>query len=170
MRRTRVHRLNMLVVLGMGCAALPFPKTDKPLLVWNASPSVPTGLYRAAFRPPRTGALAILRLPEPHKVIAERRGYLRPGALLIKWVAAVAGDRVCRYGTLVTINGQLAANAQASDGAARPLPVWRGCTRLGAGQIFVLSSTPGSFDSRYFGPVDPTHIVGTATPVWVLAR
>ena len=170
MRRTWVRRLCTLMLLGMGCFGLLYPKTSTPLLVWNASPSVPIGLYRPAYRPPRTGALGILRLAEPYKAIAERRGYLKPGALLIKWVAAVAGDRVCRYGTLVTINGQLAANAQASDGAARPLPVWRGCTRLGAGQIFVLSSTPGSFDSRYFGPVDPTHIVGTATPVWVLAR
>ena len=170
MGRTRVRRLCTLMLLGMGCFGLLCPKASTPLLVWNASPSVPIGLYRPAFRPPRTGALAILRLTEPHKAIAERRGYLRPGALLIKWVAAVAGDRICRHGPLVTINGRLAARARASDAAARSLPVWRGCTRLGAGQIFVLSGAPGSFDSRYFGPVDPTHIVGTATPVWVLAR
>ena len=160
----------MLVLVAMGCFGLLCPKASTPLLVWNASPSVPIGLYRLAFRPPRTGALAILRIPEPHKALAERRGYLGPRAQLIKWVAAVTGDRVCRYGSLVMINGRLAARARAADAAARSLPAWRGCTRLGAGQIFVLSAAAGSFDSRYFGPVDPTHIVGTATPVWVLAR
>ena len=160
----------MLVLVAMGCAALLYPTADKPRLVWNASPSVPTGLYQVGSRSPRTGTLAVIRLPEPVNVLAEVRSYLRPRALLIKWVAAVAGDRVCRHSTLVTINGRLAAHARASDAAARPLPAWRGCTRLGAGQIFVLSVAPGSFDSRYFGPLDPTHIMGTATPVWVFAR
>jgi conjugative transfer signal peptidase TraF len=170
MTRPRVHRLDMLVLVGMGCAALLCPKASTPLLVWNASPSVPIGFYRAALRPPRTGALAILRLREPHRALAEVRGYLGPRALLIKWVAAVAGDRVCRYGSLVTINARLAAHARASDAAARPLPAWQGCTRLSAGQIFVLSAAPGSFDSRYFGPVDGTDVVGTAAPIWTLAR
>ena len=172
MRRARVHRLSLLVLVlvGMGCAALLCPKANTPLLVWNASPSVPIGLYRAALRPPRTGALAILRLREPHRALAELRGYLAPRALLIKWVAAAAGDRVCRYGSLVTINGRPAAHARASDAAARPLPAWQGCTRLAAGQIFVLSGAPGSFDSRYFGPVDARDVVGTPAPVWTLVR
>ena len=170
MGTTRVRRLCTLLLLGMGCCGLVCPKATTPLLVWNASPSVPIGLYRPAFRPPRTGALAVIRLPEARKALAERRGYLRPGALLIKWVAAVTGDRVCRYGSLVMINGRPAAHARASDAAARSLPAWRGCTRLGAGQIFVLSGAAGSFDSRYFGPVDATQVMGTAEPVWVLVR
>jgi conjugative transfer signal peptidase TraF len=160
----------MLVLVAMGCAALLCPTADKPRLVWNASPSVPTGLYQVGSRPPRTGTLAVIRLPEPVKVLAEGRGYLGPRALLIKWVAAVAGDRVCRHSSLITINGRFAARARASDAAARPLPGWHGCTRLGAGQIFVLSRAPGSFDSRYFGPVDAAHVLGTATPIWTLAR
>jgi type IV secretory pathway protease TraF len=33
--------------------------------------------------------------------------------------------------------------------------------------IFVVSHEPSSFDSRYFGPVERRHIVGTVVPVWV---
>jgi type IV secretory pathway protease TraF len=59
-----------------------FPKAGAPVLLWNASPSVPIGLYRLTFRPPLTGALGVIRLPEPLRILAETRGYLRKGVLL----------------------------------------------------------------------------------------
>jgi len=68
---------------------------------------------------------------------------------------------------LVTINGRVAAQASSADPAGRLLPSWSGCFRLTSTDIFVLSLDPGSFDSRYFGPVERRHIVGTAVPVWV---
>ena len=42
-----------------------------------------------------TGVLAVIRLPEPFDNLASTRGYLPAGALLIKRVAAGAGDLVC---------------------------------------------------------------------------
>jgi conjugative transfer signal peptidase TraF len=124
-------------------------------------------LYRLASRPPRPGALAVIRLPEPVRTLAETRGYLRAGRLLIKPVAAVAGDLVCRHGALITINGQAVAQAKLADTAGRPLPAWSGCIRLADTQVFVLAADPDSFDSRYFGPVDRANVLGTALPVWV---
>jgi type IV secretory pathway protease TraF len=101
------------------------------------------------------------------RILAETRGYLRKGALLIKPVAAAAGDTVCRHGSLVTINGRIAAHARTLDALGRPLPVWSGCFRLAVDQIFVLSADPDSFDSRYMGPINRAHVLDSAQPVWV---
>jgi conjugative transfer signal peptidase TraF len=168
-KATRVprHRLSTLALLAVGSLALTFPKAGAPVLVWNASPSVPIGLYRLTTRPPLTEALAVIRLPEPLRILAETRGYLRRGALLIKPVAAGVGDTVCRHGPLVTINGRIVARARTVDATGRPLPAWSGCRRLAADQIFVLSADPDSFVSRYIGPIDRARVVGFALPVWV---
>ena len=156
-----------MALLALALIALACPKADAPALLWNASASVATGLYRLTSQPPLTGALAVIRLPEPFRTLAETRGYLRAGALLIKPVAAGAGDTVCRHGPLVTINGRVVARASTADPAGRLLPSWSGCFRLAPTDIFVVSQEPDSFDSRYFGPLERRHIVGTAMPVWV---
>jgi conjugative transfer signal peptidase TraF len=161
------HRLCTLALLAVASLAILFPKAGAPVLVWNASPSVPIGLYRLTSRPPRAGALAVIRLPEPLRILAETRGYLGKSALLIKPVAAGAGDTVCRHGPLVTINGRIVARAGTSDAAGRTLPAWSGCFRLAANAIFVLSADPDSFDGRYMGPIDRAHVLGLALPVWV---
>ena len=161
------HRLRTLALLGIALLAILFPRVDAPVVLWNASPSVPIGLYRLTSGPPLTGALAVIRLPDPFRILAETRGYLRNGALLIKPVAAGAGDTVCRRGPLVTINGRMAAHTRTLDAVGRPLPAWSGCFRLAASDIFVLSADPDSFDSRYMGPIDRAHVVGIAQPVWV---
>ena len=101
------------------------------------------------------------------RIFAGARRYLRKGALLIKPIAAGAGQTVCRHGALVTVNGRIVARARTLDAAGRPLPAWSGCFRLAADQIFVLSADPDSFDSRYMGPIDRAHVLGTAQPVRV---
>jgi conjugative transfer signal peptidase TraF len=168
-RATR-RRLCLIALVGIGIVALACPKAGAPILLWNASASVPIGFYGLASRPPRPGALAVIRLPEPVRTLAETRGYLRAGALLIKPVAVDAGAVVCRHGLLVTINGRAAAQAKLADTAARPLPAWSGCIRLADTQVFVLAADPESFDSRYFGPVDRANVLGTALPVWVRTK
>jgi conjugative transfer signal peptidase TraF len=157
----------MLALLGSALLAVLYPKADAPIILWNASPSIPIGLYRLTSRPSQTATLAVIRLPEPLRMLAEARGYLRKGALLIKPVVAGAGDTVCRRGALVTINGRIAARARTLDLAERSLPTWSGCFRLRANDMFVLSADPDSFDSRYMGPIDRADIVGFALPIWV---
>lgn len=74
-------------------------------LVWNVSASVPVGLYRivpeAALCP---GELVAVR-PSPRlaRDIAARR-YVEAGLLLVKPIAALAGQQVCCIGAIVTIN------------------------------------------------------------------
>jgi len=159
-----------LAITGIALAALLLPAVQRPplRLVWNVSPSVPTGLYRIAPGvAPRPGDLVAVRpSPELARFMAERQ-YVESGALLIKPVAAGAGATVCRYGNAVTIDGAPVAIAREHDRLGRPLPRWSGCLRLGVEQLFLVApATPGSFDSRYFGPIDRAAIVGRALPVW----
>jgi conjugative transfer signal peptidase TraF len=136
--------------------------------VWNAIASVPTGLYairgkaslhvgeRVAIEPP----------PELRGLLAER-GYLPTGMPLIKRIAAVSGERVCRFGHAVTIDGAYVGVARARDRLGRPLLVWSGCRTLRTGELFVMNpAAPDSFDGRYFGVLRIADVIGRATPVW----
>jgi conjugative transfer signal peptidase TraF len=128
---------------------------------------VPIGLYWLATAAPGKDELAAIRLPGAPRTLAAVRGYLAETAPLIKPVRATMGDLVCRHGPTVTINGQAAAHASTADGLGRPLPHWTGCITLTAGQVFLLSNAPDSFDSRYFGPIDSSRVIGAARPIWL---
>ena len=154
------------IVIGVSCAV--WPKSKSPVFVWNASQSVPIGLYVITSRHPSRGELAMLRLPEQMRNLADARRYLPANTFLIKPVAALSSDHVCRHGEFVTINGYPAARASDADASGRPLPQWSGCHGIDKRQFLVLSDEPNSFDGRYFGLVDARHVIGTATSVIVL--
>jgi conjugative transfer signal peptidase TraF len=137
-----------------------------PQLIWNASPSVPTGLYRVTPGIPGLGELALVQPTWPMAVWAGRRGYLRRGAYLLKPVAAIAGDRVCRFGTRVFVRGRRVALALAKDSIGRQMPRWHGCHTLGPEEVFVLAAHRASVDSRYFGIVPTKYLAGRAMPLW----
>lgn len=53
------------------------------------------------------------------------------------------------------------------DRSGRPLPVWQGCRRIPAGEIFLMNGqSEDSLDGRYFGLLPLTTIVGRADPLW----
>ena len=137
-----------------------------PCVVWNATSSVEIGLYWISRRSPATGYIAAVRLSTAVAELAHARGYLPRRALLLKPVAAVGGDRVCRWGRYILINGRLRAVAADRDRAGRPLPVWRGCRMLQPDDVFVLSPKPESFDSRYFGLLTRADFAGRADRLW----
>ena len=95
----------------------------------------------------------------------ERRGVLPKGKLLIKRVAALTGDRVCRQEAIVSINGEIAAKVRDVDSQGVQLGSWQGCVTLDDGQVFLLGDTPGSYDGRYFGVTPSAEIVGQAAIV-----
>lgn len=155
----------LLSAVGVGLLAgsvLPFP----PRIVWNASPSVPTGLYQISSGPIRRGDLVLVRLPQPVAAMADRYGYLPRPAFLLKPVAALAGDRVCRWRLRVTVRGTFTALAASRDKHGHRLPTWNGCILLGAGDVFVLAADMRSFDGRYFGPLPRANIAGRARAIW----
>ncbi|HEY0316527.1 MAG TPA: S26 family signal peptidase [Sphingomonas sp.] len=166
----RPLRVGLLACAGTALGLLLLPVVHRPQLrlLWNASASVPLGLYRIEpGTTPRIGELVALR-PSPTlgRFMAARR-YVEANALLIKPVAAVSGATVCRIGTRVTIDSRPVAYALTRDRFGRSLPAWSGCRRLRADQLFLIAPMrPDSFDSRYFGPVDRSRIVGRALPLW----
>ena len=164
----KVVRAQFLAGLLLALALLAAPKIIKlpPLLIWNASPSVPVGLYRVDQAHYRLGDLVLIRLPPAIAAFADGRGYLARSAYLLKPIAAVEGDRVCRFGSFVFIRRRFAAIAQRADALGRALPVWHGCRTLRTGQVFLLANDPASFDSRYFGPLEANSITGRAVLLW----
>jgi len=144
----------------------------RPRLVWNASASAPIGLYAAS--PPKTPDVGrqILYAPPPSQaaIFAARR-YVPIGVPLLKTVAAVAPSQVCRRGTRVSVDGVVVAFARTEDRSGRPLPVWSGCRRLGADEVFLVSpDRPNALDGRYFGPVSRHRIIADVTPIWIPER
>lgn len=141
-----------------------------PRLVWNASPSVPRGIYWIAGHNFGVGAIIAVWLPVDFAALAHERRYLDRRALLLKTVRAIEGSRVCRSGPLVSVDGRVVALARSHDAAGRPLPRWRGCATLTFDDLLVLSNMPGSFDGRYFGVLRRDAVVGQAIPLWTWNR
>jgi conjugative transfer signal peptidase TraF len=164
------RRGKVLLTLAVSIVFLAWRPLVHPLpkLLWNASASIPIGLYQIENRLPKRGEIAVLKLPEWAALIASERHYLPCEAWLLKPVAASNGDFVCRFGAHVFVNGKRVAKALPADKKHRPMPSWRGCKTLNAEQMFVLSRHRDSFDSRYFGPVDRALIAGTVKPIVIL--
>jgi conjugative transfer signal peptidase TraF len=138
-------------------------------LVWNTTASTPIGLYAVTQATPKRGDLLITRLPRDLELLAVSRAILVPNTPILKPVAALAGDLVCRAGLVVHINGRFAAIARALDHRGRRLPTWRGCRHLSVSQVFLLARHSDSFDSRYYGPVDTRRARGIAHPLVTFA-
>ncbi len=165
-----------------GLAALAWAAFVSPLprLTYNPSDSVAVGWYRIEPFEPRTASLprplsvdsiVLVPLPAEAAALAAQRGYLPTRIPLLKRVGAVAPQHVCIVAGQVRIDGVPAAAALPADRLGRPLPSWPHCRPLAEGELFLLSVTnPASFDSRYFGPVSASAVIGVAHPVWLEAR
>lgn len=169
-RRIALRRRPLLALSGIALAALLAPALHAPglRLVWNASASLPVGLYRIERSAPvRTGDIALVRpTPALESFMAERR-YVERHVPLLKPVAAVAGATVCRTGLNVTIDARRVTTALPRDRFGRPLPRWSRCRTLSADELFLIApDSAASFDSRYFGPVTRAQVIGRALPVW----
>lgn len=138
------------------------------VLVWNVTASVPTGLYSIGDAAGlRVGERVALDPPPRLRDYLAQRGYLAAGVPLLKEVAALPGDTVCRGGLAITINGKPAGSAQTRDRIGRVLPAWHGCRTIADREIFVMNPrAPDSFDGRYFGPLARERVIGRARPVW----
>ncbi|UFM64088.1 S26 family signal peptidase [Paracoccus sp. MA] len=170
-RRTRTAYLAATAAAVLVIAAVSVTEIA-PRLIWNASASVPVGLY--ALRPIddlTIGDLVAVTPPGPLAQFVTARGYVGPGVPLLKRAAALPGTRVCRSGDTITVDGKAIGKARGCDSLGRPLPIWQGCRVIGGDEIFLLN--PGvrdSLDGRYFGPLPAASVIGRAIPLWLLGE
>jgi conjugative transfer signal peptidase TraF len=155
-----------LVALTIDVSPLLHPS---PKLIWNASASVPIGLYAVQPDSPlKHGDLVIAAPPMSLTTFLAERRYLPSGVPLLKHVAALPGEIVCRRGFIIMIDGIAVASALMHDRAGQPLPIWQGCRKLMPNEIFLLNrAVPDSFDGRYFGPLPMISVIGRVVPLWV---
>lgn len=140
----------------------------------NLTPSYPLGLWQIVplERPVATGDLVFICPPENAAFShALERGYVRlglcPGWLspLIKTVVALPGQHVA-VDDSVTIDGSILAHSgiHSTDTEGRALSSWAGGI-VPTGHLFLHSTSAGSYDSRYFGPIPASGVLGLAHPV-----
>ena len=167
----------LFACMGVGLAALcapvvmPVAACDRVFVVYNSSDSVPRGWYRIgrleSAASLHVGSIVLARLPASMAAFAAQRGFLPNGVPILKRIGALAPQSVCVREQVVRIDGAVVATARTHDGAHRPLQAWSQCRALVAGELFLLSETnPASFDSRYFGPIPASAVLGIAQPLW----
>ncbi|WP_372027398.1 S26 family signal peptidase [Tistrella mobilis] len=139
-----------------------------PRLIWNASASTPVGFYTIGD----VGDLDVTDLvavdaPEPLATFLSDGGYLPRGVPLLKRVAAVPGQRVCRIGLAISVDDVPMGDALDRDRRGRPLPIWQGCRSVANGELFLMNwQVSDSLDGRYFGPLPTTVVIGRAIPLY----
>jgi conjugative transfer signal peptidase TraF len=177
MRITATHARAALHYVAAACAAV-------ALLVlvagvagarYNATPSLPEGIYWKVNAPLERGAYVRFCPPDIALIAeAKKRGYIDAGYCpgdympLMKRVAALRGDVVEFRADGVAVNGRLLARSapRQADPSGRPLPQLRGTVVVGPTQALMMSSyNAGSFDSRYFGLVERSQVKDVVRPL-----
>lgn len=142
---------------------------------FNATHSIPFGLYWLTHREIGKGEYVILCPPKSSLFDeAKRRGYIRAGfcpgdyEYLMKRILAAKTDWVRFTDEGVYVNDELLPFSRPfdADSAGRALPVIRTDYRLGDSELLLMTDiSPTSFDSRYFGLINRSQIVGVIRPV-----
>jgi len=139
-----------------------------PHYIWNASNSVPIGLYHVQPTPRLTvSELVAVQPPDLLAAFLDLNGYLPIGVPMLKRVLALPGQTVCRNGLAIAVDGIDMGQAHERDARGRLLPVWHGCRIIADGDVFVMNwQSADSLDGRYFGPLPASAVIGRAIPVW----
>jgi len=159
-----------ILLIAFGVVSLVAPAFLKPprMFVWNASASVPVGLYLLEKTDARyVSELVAVVPPEPLATFLAAGNYLPHGVPMLKHVLALPGQTVCRDGLVVTIDKVAAGMARERDRRGRSLPVWQGCRVVADDALFLMNSqSVDSLDGRYFGPLPRSAVTGRAHPIW----
>ena len=144
----------------------------------NTTPSEPLGLWRIVplSRSVLPGETVFVCPPDNAAMHeARERGYLRPGLCsggfgpLIKTVIAVAGQRV-DVTDHIAVDGVPIPGSRIIEKDAQGRPLRHDQSRrVRPGEVYLHSDFIGSWDSRYFGPVPESGVLGLAQEVLTYA-
>lgn len=158
------------LLAATGILAIAGTLSDRPpRYIWNLTPSIPRGLYGLDLQAAvGVTTLVAARPPEPLASSLDLNGYLPLGVPLLKRVVALPGQKVCRFGFVISVDGMaLSAAVRARDARGRPLPSWQGCRRIADDEIFLMNSdSDDSLDGRYFGVLPRSAVIAPVIPVW----
>lgn len=164
MTRRRTLVVTALAVIGIAAASTVETPTR---LIWNATASAPVGFYTVepAERIEVPELVAVMP-PESLAGFMIERGYIGRGVPLLKRVVGVLGQRVCRTGRAITVDGIEMGDALERDSLGRELPVWQGCRVVREGELFLMNwQVRDSLDGRYFGLIPANSVIGRARPL-----
>ena len=130
-------------------------------VTFNASASMPRGAWHITDTTqnlPKHGQILAVHAPRRARAL----GCVREGQLLLKEVVALGGERVCLNGG--QIHTPRGAYGEAAPKTAPPL-AWEGCKTLPKDTLFLATPHERSCDSRYFGWVSRSSVVGKANAI-----
>jgi len=168
-----IRRLKTLIAMSGAAALMAFTSSQSaPVLVWNVSGSAPIGLYHVQPAGVLVVTMLVLAMPpEPLASSLARGGYLPHGVPLLKRILALPGQWVCRDKLIISVDGVSVGAARERDRRGRALPDWHGCRTIANGEVFLMNwDEPASLDSRYFGPISTSAIIGRAEPLWTFGE
>lgn len=157
-----------IVVLCAGLCRLIIPER----LVYNYTDSLPHGFYWISQKKQYGyGDLVVFPVPEHVRQLVTARGWLSQDGVLIKPVAGLAGDSCCNRQGRFLVNDQDFGTVEVCDRSGRPLPSEDCCGVIADGYLVAgVQGSGHSFDSRYFGPVCISRVIGTAVPLWTASQ
>ena len=153
-----------LALLGGGLCLVALGAVEKqPLLIYNPSPSAPIGWYKVTHTNSyQIGDLVAANIPDWAADFAQSRGYLPENTPVIKTIIGAPGTQFCVRDGVLIVSGFMPLNIHSFDSQGREMPVEQeGCRRLSADELLLGSVRyDRSFDSRYFGSVQRTDLIG----------
>ena len=135
---------------------------------YQVSDSMPKGWYvRLPLGTLKRGDWVFLRPPTFATLYLQRHHWLPNSGVLLKSIQALPGDWVCNHQKKLLINHRLAAILLTNDKNDQAILKQSFCRYLAAHEYLVLGlSDERSYDSRYFGPVQQSQILGLAQPLF----
>lgn len=134
----------------------------------QVSASMPKGVYKIkAAENVSLGQIVVFNIPPSVSDLVQTRRWAPESVsfLLMKPVAAKAGDRVLISEKGLFINDMYFGAMKQFDSKGRPLPVIYGEFVLKENELFAVSNHDNSFDSRYFGPIATSAVKGVVEPL-----
>lgn len=93
--------------------------------------------------------------------------YFADGTLIVKLMQGLPGDRITVAADSVRVNGeQLADGLPLLERLKKPASRFRRDEYLATGKFWFMGVSADSYDSRYWGTVDRSQIIGRAYAIW----
>lgn len=165
MQRILALTIAVISVLGLILMSTFYGKT---LFILNQTKSLPRGFYRVIEQENyRRGDLVVFHIPDTIRTFIQSRFQMPDNAYLMKYIVGLPGDTyTVKDGIFIVENDAIGAVLK-HDNNGKPMPVFEYNGVLKSGVLVAKKGLNLSIDSRYFGPVPRSTIIGRAEPFFL---